>query len=71
MLHQFEEEWSNNVGPIDHKDTENILNISKISSKTSNEKLILKKKINEFECTQWYLHDAYESVNVYSNIDNF
>lgn len=37
----------------------------------SGDKLGIKKKINELECNQWFLHDAYESVNVYSNIDNY
>lgn len=51
MLKQFEDEWHDRVGPIDnHGGTDqNMLNISKCSARTSHEKIVIKKKINEFE----------------------
>ena len=39
-----------------------------LSSMTSKEKIVIKKKINELESNFWYLHDAYESVNIYTDI---
>jgi len=39
-----------------------------LSISPSSEKILIKKKVNELENTIWYLHDAYEGVNVYSDL---
>lgn len=73
MQTQFEKEWEEKIGPTSPSFTDQSLadTVAKQNSKSQASKSFVVKKIQELEKTVWYLQNAHESVNVYSNMPAF
>lgn len=65
MNEKFLLEWEEHFGKTEIKKKHD--QSEDMNQTMHHQNILIKRKVDELEYGNWYLHDAYESVNVYSD----
>lgn len=62
----FLNEWEDHFGKTEITKSKEV-HSEDLSEAMHQQNVMIKRRVQELEFTDWYLHDAFDSVNVYSD----